>query len=251
VRKQVMSVVGGGPLEWIARDMYYHGLNILPAPLLPPHAVKGREYDQLTIKIAERALAGQGNSIDIGANAGQILKALVKLSPHGAHWAFEPIPRYAERLRRRFPGVTVSQVAVSDHSGITEFRYLPKDPAYSSLLARPEIEDGREVQILQVETQRLDDCIPRDMPVSFIKVDVESAEAAVLRGATGLLRRCRPVVVLECTPANVEDCAAICQGIGFELSFLADFLAGVRRDAAALVAAGRKSGELYYAASAR
>jgi FkbM family methyltransferase len=251
VRKQIMSMVGGGPLEWFAREMYYRCRDIIPASVLPPNVAKGKEYDQLTIKIAAKVLSGRGNSIDIGANAGQILKALVELSPHGAHWAFEPIPRYAAHLRRRYPGVAVRQVALSDRAGTTEFHYLPKDPAYSSLLTRPDIEAGQEVQVLQVETRQLDDCIPDDAPISFIKIDVESSEAAVLRGATRVLRECRPVVVFECEPPNVEECAAICDGVGFEISFLSDFLAGVRRNAAEVAREGRESGELYYVASSR
>jgi len=50
--------------------------------------------------------------VDIGAHEGEILKWLVRLSP-GPHWAFEPIPACAARLRRRFPDVTVEQAALS------------------------------------------------------------------------------------------------------------------------------------------
>lgn len=45
-----------------------------------------------------------------------------------------------------------------------------------------------------VGTVRLDDVVPR---ADFIKMDVEGAEELALRGAAGLLERCRPVVMFE------------------------------------------------------
>lgn len=43
---------------------------------------------------------------------------------------------------------------------------------------------------------RLDDIIKDD--VGFIKIDVEGHELAVLKGATSLINRCRPVLLVEC-----------------------------------------------------
>ena len=146
MRKQIISLLAGGPLEWVAREIYYMSLDEIPDEFLPQKVIQGRDYDRLTIRIAEEALAG-GNSIDVGANAGHILKSLVSISPSGSHWAFEPIPRYAEHLRRRFPMVNVRQLALSDRTGLVDFHYLPRDPAYSSLLTRTEIEAGQEVRL--------------------------------------------------------------------------------------------------------
>jgi hypothetical protein len=75
-------------------------------------AAKARVYDRLTIEFARRVLARNGNSVDVGAHCGDILKALVKIAPAGSHWAFEPIPNLAAQLRKRFPGVQVEQVAL-------------------------------------------------------------------------------------------------------------------------------------------
>jgi FkbM family methyltransferase len=40
--------------------------------------------------------------------------------------------------------------------------------------------------------------IPADVPVVFIKIDVEGAELEMLRRSTTILRRWRPVVYFEC-----------------------------------------------------
>jgi hypothetical protein len=46
-----------------------------------------------------------------------------------------------------------------------------------------------------VPTFRLDDIV--DGPVGFLKMDVEGAEGRVVRGATGLIERDRPIITTE------------------------------------------------------
>ncbi len=245
-----MKLVAGSPFEWVARDIFYVGRDKAPDRLLSEKASQERNYDRLTIEIARATLSNGDNSIDIGANAGYILKALTRISPTGLHWAFEPIPRFVRHLRKNFPNVTVEQIALSDHTGIADFHFLPRDPACSSLLTRPEIESGREVQLLRTRVRRLDDCIPESTPIAFIKIDVEGAEAGVLRGAVQLLRRCKPVVVFECSATALADCARPLDEAGLHISFLADYMADVRKDMSELMKIANESNEFYYVAAA-
>jgi FkbM family methyltransferase len=249
MRKQMIGLLAGGPLEWVGREIYYMGIEIVPDRFLPPKVIQGRDYDRLTIRIARKALAGGGNSIDVGANAGHILKSLVSISPSGSHWAFEPIPRFAVHLRKQFPAVTVRQLALSDRAGLMDFHFLPRDPAYSSLLTRPEIEAGQEVKLLPTEVRELDDCIPDDTSIAFIKIDVEGAEAEVLRGAVRLLQRCKPVVVFECSTTILKDCVPTLERAGLHVSLLADYVAGVKRDIDELMMIAQEQDEFYYVAS--
>jgi FkbM family methyltransferase len=249
MRKQMISLLAGGPLEWVGREIYYMSLDIIPDRFLSAKVIQGRDYDRLTIRIAREVLAEGGNSIDVGANAGHILKSLVSISPSGSHWAFEPIPRFAVHLRKHFPMVTVMQLALSDHAGMMDFRFLPRDPAYSSLLTRPEIEAGQEVKVLPTEVRELDDCIPDDTSIAFVKIDVEGAEAEVLRGATRLLERCKPVVVFECSTTTLKDCALILEQTGLRVSLLADYVVGVKRGMDELMMIAQEQDEFYYVAS--
>ena len=248
LRKQVAKLVTGGPFEWFAREVFYAYVDHIPSPLLPTDVVRARDYDRQTIEIAARALAGDGNSIDVGANAGHILKSLMKLSPMGSHWAFEPIPRFATHLREKFPNVTVRQLALSDHTGVADFNYLPEDPAYSSLLKRPDLEAGMEVQSIRVDVRRLDDCIPRGVPIAFIKIDVEGVEAAVLRGAAQLLRNFKPVVVFECAAMKLGDCMPTLEQAGLQISLLVDYINGRKRTADEVMRIGGERGEFYFVA---
>jgi FkbM family methyltransferase len=250
----MVMLLSGGPFERIAWSTYSACRDRVPAAMVPPGVARARSYDRLTIEIARNALLGKhllggGNSIDVGAHYGSILKSLVKFSPAGSHWAFEPIPHLAKQLRKRFPGVTVEQLALADYTGRTEFHFLPGSPAYSSLLTRPEIETGQLVRELSVDVRRLDDCIPENVPIAFIKIDVEGAEAGVLRGATEILKRDQPVVVFECASARLADCAGALAGTGLQVSLLADHLAGRRRALDDVLRIAAERGEYYYVAS--
>jgi FkbM family methyltransferase len=249
MREKAVMLVSALPFERQVWSTYNACRNRIPATMVSPWAAKARIYDRLTIEIARRVLSGGGNSIDVGAHHGSILKALVKFSPGGSHWAFEPIPGLARQLSKRFPNVTVSQVALSDYTGSTEFYFLPGSPAHSSLLRRTAAESGRTVRQLQVDVRRLDDCIPEETPIAFIKIDVEGTEDHVLRGAARLLDRHKPVVVFECAPAKLGDCVPALESAGLRVSLLADHLAGRRRTLSDLMKAGHDRGEYYYVAS--
>ena len=231
------------------RRLYNNWVNHAPAPLLRSDTIKSREYDHMTIEIARRTLTADSNWIDVGAHDGAILRQLLRLSAQGRHWAFEPIPDLASRLRRKFPQVTVVQAALSDYSGVAEFHYLPSAPGYSSLLTRSALERNQTVRTFDVPVERLDGCVPAGLPVAFVKIDVEGAEGSVLRGAQRILSEYQPVVVFECASADLEKCVEPLTSAGLRISLLPDFLAGVHSPLAEVMRLGRQRGEYYYVAS--
>lgn len=154
-------------------------------------------YDLLTVQVMRRVLTATGTAVDVGAHRGTILRHMLTLAPGGRHFAFEPLPAFAAGLRRRFPSVEVHEVALDDHPGQAVFHHVVTNPSYSGLRRRPYPDAEDVVQPLTVRTARLDDLVPPDAPVQFVKIDVEGSELSVLRGARRLLRRWRPVVVLE------------------------------------------------------
>lgn len=166
------------------------------------HALTGSSaantrYDLLTVQIMRRVLSSGGSAVDVGAHRGTILRQMVTLAPGGRHFALEPLPVFAAGLRRRFPMVEVHQVAADDHAGEAVFHHVVTNPSYSGLRRRPYPDAEDVVRPLTVRTACLDDVVPPDAPLEFVKIDVEGSELSVLRGARRLLRRWRPVVVLE------------------------------------------------------
>jgi FkbM family methyltransferase len=155
------------------------------------------EYDRLTISVMQRALRPDSNGIDVGAHRGTLLRHLVDIAPQGHHIAVEPLPVFAAGLRRRFPGVQVLELALAEEKGVTTFHHVVTNPSYSGLSRRRYPHSGEVVEDIAVHVERLDEVVPVELPIHFLKVDVEGGELGVMRGAHALIRRWRPVVVFE------------------------------------------------------
>ena len=142
------------------------------------------------------ALRPDSTCIDVGAHEGSVLAEIVRKAPDGRHIAFEPLPHFAAQLRTSFPSVDVREIALSDRPGVVPFNFVRTNPAYSGFRRRtyPGVE---EVEEIMVQTAALDDCLAADMMPTLIKIDVEGAEAEVLRGATRTIAAHRPVILFE------------------------------------------------------
>ncbi|MBK9180739.1 MAG: FkbM family methyltransferase [Acidimicrobiales bacterium] len=143
------------------------------------------------------ALDEVSNVVDVGANEGELLDLFVCTAPGGDHWAFEPIAAHADDLRRRFPSVTVRQVALSDQDGVAPFVAYPAATSYSSFWPQPHARRLGRPERLMVEIHRLDTELPPDYCPQMIKIDAEGAEWRILQGSAETLERCRPIVVFE------------------------------------------------------
>lgn len=158
---------------------------------------KAAVYDDQTGDIIRRACAPGSTCVDVGAAVGEILARMVDAVPDGRHYAFEPVPDWAADLRRRFPDVNVIEAAVSDVTGNATFELVTASPFFSGLRPQPYPMADPGVKKIDVRTVTLNEAVPADVPVSFLKIDVEGAEVQVLRGADRLLSRDHPVIVFE------------------------------------------------------
>jgi FkbM family methyltransferase len=159
---------------------------------------RNRRDDEAAIAVLSASLPPDGTALDVGANRGDVLEHIVRVAPRGRHYAFEPVPSLAAGLRERFPGVAVREAACADAAGRSTFTIVVDEPALSGLRRRQDLgAEAGNLQEVDVEVVRLDDVVDPDLPLAFVKVDVEGAEVQALRGAHGLLRRHRPTVVFE------------------------------------------------------
>ena len=157
-------------------------------------------YDLQTIRVMQRILNPGSNCIDIGCHTGVFLDEIIKFSPFGSHFAFEPIPSLFSELTERFSTnekVTVSNVAASDKSGEVSFQHVVSNPGYSGLKRRRYDRENEFVQEITVKSELLDNVVPLDVKIDLIKIDVEGAEFQVLRGASKILKRSNPVLIFE------------------------------------------------------
>lgn len=153
--------------------------------------------DTYISQIMSRVLTQNSNCIDIGCHSGSILSQMLSLSPFGIHYAFEPIPDLANKLKENFPNVQVYAMALSDIDGEATFHHVITNPGYSGLKQRTYDTPNEQIKTITVKTARLDDVLPPDLKVDFIKIDVEGAEMQVLKGAIRTLKVYKPYVIFE------------------------------------------------------
>ena len=137
-------------------------------------------------------------AMDIGANIGYFTLLMARqVGPAGRVIAFEPLPSvYAalcENLRLNDLHWAQAECrAVADHDGEARIWSEAGNPlSFTARLAEegdlvvPTVSIDRYIEV--ADLARLD----------FVKIDVEGAEDAVIRGMTDTLQKIRPVVLLE------------------------------------------------------
>lgn len=147
--------------------------------------------------------------IDVGAHLGRHAFPMSRrVGSEGSVRAFEPLPRLAAELRsaiardRALGNVHLTECALSESSGETEFVLVCEAPGYSGLRER-RYDSEVTTERIRVKLHRLDDFLP-DLPViRYVKIDCEGAELLVLRGAAALLQRDRPVISFECGDSSL------------------------------------------------
>jgi FkbM family methyltransferase len=160
---------------------------------------KNIHYDRLTLRILDKVLEEDSNCIDIGCHKGEILDEILKRSPKGFHYGFEPIPVLFNNLKVKFnlPNVRLLDIALSDTQGETTFNYVVNAPAYSGLRKREYAVKEPAIEEIEVRLDMLDAVLPADYKVDLIKLDVEGAEFNVLKGARQTLMTKKPAVIFE------------------------------------------------------
>lgn len=220
VKQLLKKMVIGSPLEPLARAVY-------------GWVSKTGKYDLQTLQIMDRVLKPNSNCVDVGCYKGDMLLEMIRRSPQGRHFAFEPNPHQYKTIAATFPQIEIHNVALSDANGTASFQWCVSSPALSGL-AKRECTANEKTEQIEVKTALLDDLLPENVQIDFIKVDVEGAELQVFRGARQTLARCRPVVVFEhglggadqfgTKPEEVFD--LLQEECGLELSLMEDWLKG-------------------------
>jgi FkbM family methyltransferase len=146
---------------------------------------------------------------DVGANVGMYAIALA--TPRRRVIAFEPAPTTVEQLRANLARNDLDgRVAVHDCGlGATDDRqqfYRSTYPELSGFDRESATRWGATVaETVPVRVRRLDDVAETAPPPDTIKLDVEGAGPAVLRGGRAVLRTHRPALFVEPHAEQLPD----------------------------------------------
>jgi FkbM family methyltransferase len=185
---------------------------------------------ELSTAVALHALLKPGHGfVDVGANSGVYTVAARRwVGEAGRVVAVEPSPREFNKLTANLDLNGMSDVAAVQAA-------LGAAPGRGALLVAPDAYagmntlaprfgnfDGPVQAVTEVEVRTLDEICGSMARVDVIKADVEGAEADLLRGGMGTLRRHRPALILEAAPtvalaygSSIEELASVLQTAGY------------------------------------
>ncbi|MDD2903219.1 MAG: FkbM family methyltransferase [Syntrophales bacterium] len=192
----------------------------------------GHYHERYEANIIESLLHKGEIFWDVGANIGYFtLVAAGALKDTGQIVSFEPGKEAFARLQANvalnpFHNILIQPLAVADKSGEAVL-YLSGEVADSGAnLYRPGKGQTRQEICATVSLDQF--CREQGLrPPDFIKMDVEGAELAALKGAENILAQARPLLLLEMEEKTLKaagtDKAAIArllQNYGYQAAFL-------------------------------
>lgn len=170
-------------------------------------------YEPHVMGVLRRILRPGDTFVDLGAHIGYhsyFAAGLVGTS--GRVFSFEADPSNFLRLRKNlkhFPQASAEQCAIwsGEESLVFTRSESPKESGWGAL-AR--VRDAPNREQIEVRGVSLDVWSERTTleAIRVIKIDVEGAELAVLRGAQRVLQRMRPVLVLEMSEPLLRQAGA-------------------------------------------
>lgn len=182
--------------------------------------------------------------IDIGANEGLFsLFAARRVGVTGRVVSVEPSSRERRQLERnlrrnRSNSVTVVPHAVAEKAGTARLQIAAKLHGGHNTLGSFSYDDVSAVDTEDVPVETLDALAQRLRleRIDTIKIDVEGAELKVLRGGIGILKTCRPVLLIEANEralagqgASTAAMTRLLEDLGYEIRVFSERTGEVER----------------------
>ncbi len=191
--KSRQAMVNGHPMFLDARDSLDLSLN--------------QVYEPFETDLIQSRVKPGDTVLDVGANIGYYTLLFAKrVGPRGQVFAFEPEPDNFSLLEKNirandYRNVVAVNAALSDRAGKLNLHVCDENRGDHRIYLTDEKRLAVEVTAL-VADQYLDSL---RADVQFVKIDVQGAEAKVLRGMQNLLRRSRACqVAMEFWPLGID-----------------------------------------------
>ncbi len=158
-----------------------------------------RRYYEPLLEFGHTLISPSETVVDGGASQGIYTCAFAaKVGPSGRVYAFEPLAYAVECLRNNvalngFGNVGVFEGALAEKAG-TSFIDMTRGPAYASIVHDFGHGSGTEVATFAIDELRRDGQLGK---LDFIKLDVEGAELAALKGARETIGQDKPRLCVE------------------------------------------------------
>lgn len=158
-----------------------------------------RLFDQTIIDIARPFVKPGTIILDIGANYGQMSIEFSRIDPSCMVYSFEAQEMVYNVLTKNVKTNKAANVktfynAVFDKNGVELIFPVPdlkKFPNYGSYGIDLQAKTGKVVKSITI------DSLDFDMPVSFMKIDIQGSDLAALKGAVNTIKKYQMPVIFE------------------------------------------------------
>jgi FkbM family methyltransferase len=160
-------------------------------------------YEPRVVQGLEELIQPGWTTVDVGANIGYFTLLMAnRVGPQGKVIAFEPLAENFRILKENIKmnghtNVVAENCALMSRTERIELRSAT--PGAITWVASVKIDQNSAVESQSVEAVTLDEYVQEKgiAKVDFLKIDVEGAEASVLEGATNVLNRDKPILLIE------------------------------------------------------
>ncbi len=189
-------------------------------------------HEPMSTQVFKRIINNGDCVVDVGANIGYFTLLAARLvGQQGRVFAFEPSQDNMTELVHNlvinnFHNVNTSLSALSDYNGRSKFFLSTTESARHSLIQTHEHDSTQ-----MVDVQKLDDVLPKGIPVHFIKTDTEGNELSVLKGAQQIIMANKGIKLLfevyfDALKANNVEISELWsfvkKDLGFKFIYLVD-----------------------------
>lgn len=192
----VFEIQGGGTRT----KFYLPQLDLKGGQFIPNRIFYEHNYFEIdTLEKVAKYIPREAVCLDIGANIGNHTLYFVKEAGAKKVYSFEPVTDTFQILKKNMELNHLENQVVCYNAGCGEkaskgtIDHYDKNDAGSTSL---KVTDTGNIDIIRIDDIELDD------KVDFIKIDVEGFEQQVIKGATTLITRDKPVMYIEIHEGN-------------------------------------------------
>lgn len=216
------AVVGEKTKYNYAMPFNYEGCKLLIRPFIFSEVIMVSGLWEPYVKaVLDKEVRKSHTIVDVGASIGAYALPLAKKVNRVI--AFEPHPKTSELLKKsirsnQLKNIVLIEKAVGESAKKVLFG-LSNVPMESGIISRPTTDADSNVEIESID---LDTALATENRVDWLLIDAEGSEANVLKGASKILYRYSPKIIIEIFRENVDLVRKILTDEGYSVIQLHD-----------------------------
>jgi FkbM family methyltransferase len=189
---------------------------------LPIYQAKFLKYDKFLPFIAKRLASGSG-VLDIGANCGDTLAAMVPVAPGLRYHAVEPSDNYykyleqnIETMKKDFPMVSLSYTKslIGNADGL--YALIEKDGTATAVKVQKQdnVAEKNSKKLNKTSLTQLVKSQDSQFRLRLLKTDTDGMDWDVINSGLEIIKEAQPIIFFECDPQDDDAFSAYQSTLG-------------------------------------